>query len=78
MKRYRPWLVGLVLAVAYFAVFETLAFTSPDTHASLSNAVATIGHNWPLSIWFCGYFAGMLSAHFFWPWRDNPMGKGGG
>lgn len=77
MKRYLPWIIGLALAITYFAVFETLAFTAPDTHASLSNAVSTLG-KWPMTIFFCGQFAGILQSHFFWAWRDNPLGKGGG
>lgn len=78
MKRYAPWIIGLVLVVAYFAVFETLAFTNPATHASLSNFVSTIGRDWPMSIFVCGFVCGGGAVHFFWAWRDNPMGKGGG
>lgn len=78
MKRYLPWIIGLALAVVYFTVWETLAFTAPATHASLSNAVSSIGYHWPPAIFFCGQFVGLLQAHFFWAWRDNPMGKGGG
>lgn len=77
MRKYIPWLVGIAIVLVYFAVFETLAFTAPATHASLSNFISTLGQ-WPLFIFLCGQLCGVLSAHFFWPWRDNPLGKGGG
>lgn len=78
MKKAWPWLAGLLGALVYFGYFETMAFLHPDQYDTLSFTVSTIGAKWPLAIWFCGFFAGGLSAHFFWPWAANPMGKGGG
>lgn len=78
MKKAWPWAIGLLFAVTWFTVFETKAFTDPADYDSLSHVVSTIGAKWPLAIFICGQFCGVLSAHFFWAWRDNPMGKGGG
>lgn len=78
MKRVWPWLLGVVLAVAYFAYFETMAFVHPEQYDTLSHVVSTMGAHWPLSIYICGCFSGGLSVHFFWAWSANPMGKGGG
>jgi hypothetical protein len=78
VKRYLPWVVGTVGAVLYFVIFETLAFRDPEHWATLSNAVATVGLRWPLAIFLMGFFAGGLSVHFFWPWKKNPLGDGGG
>lgn len=78
MKKAWPWAVGLVGSLAYFGYYETMAFVHPDQYDTLSHVVSTIGAKWPLAIWICGAFAGGLATHFFWAWRDNPMGKGGG
>lgn len=78
MKKKLPWFVGLILAIVYFAYYETMAFIHPDQYDTLSHTIAEIGAKWPLAIWFCGYFAGGLSVHLFWPWTANPLGKGGG
>lgn len=78
MKKTWPWLVGLVGVVAWFGYFETEAFVHPEQYDTLSNVVSTIGAKWPLAIFLCGYLAGALSVHFFWPWAANPLGKGGG
>ena len=77
MKNW-PWIVGVFAAIAFFAVFEGIAFAHPDRVNTLSRAVATLGARWPLSIFLMGMFAGILAAHFFWPWKDNPLGDGGG
>jgi len=73
-----PWIIGTLLAIAFFAVFEGLAFAHPDRLNSLSHFIATIGARWPLSIWIMGVFCGILAAHLFWPWSGNPIGGGGG
>lgn len=78
MKRWLPWAIGLAGAVAYFGYFETMAFIHPESYDSLSHVVSTIGHGWPLSIFIMGNFTGGLSVHFFWAWKKNPMGDGGG
>lgn len=78
MKRNLPWIVGILGAIVFFAVFEGLAFAHPDRFNTLSNFIATLGARWPLSIFLMGFFAGGLAVHFFWPWQANPLGKGGG
>ncbi|MDE2020006.1 MAG: hypothetical protein KGJ13_06710 [Patescibacteria group bacterium] len=78
MKKRLPWFVGTIGAILFFGYYETQAFIHPDHYATLSNTVATIGHAWPISIFFMGQFSGILAAHFFWPWKANPEGEGGG
>jgi hypothetical protein len=78
MRKTWPWIVGLLAVVAYFGYFEAMALVHPDQYDTLSHAVATVGAKWPLAIWLCGVFTGVLGSHFFWPWAANPMGKGGG
>lgn len=78
MKKAWPWLVGLVAVIGWFGYWETMAFVHPDQYDTLSHVVSTIGASWPLAIFICGFFAGGLAVHFFWPWKDNPLGKGGG
>jgi hypothetical protein len=73
-----PWIILTLLAIAAFAVFERRAFRHPDRQNTLSHFIASIGANWPLSIWLMGLFAGILAAHFFWPWCANPLGHGAG
>lgn len=72
------WILGVLGAIAFFAVFEALAFAHPDRVNTLSHAIATLGARWPFSIFIMGFFSGTLAAHFFWPWADSPEGKGGG
>jgi hypothetical protein len=61
-----PWIIGLILAVAFFAYFEKRAFDFPNSQNTLSRAIYNIGQSWPLSIWIMGLFAGSLATHFFW------------
>lgn len=62
------WIVGLLGAIGFFAVFEARAFRHPDRQNSLSRFVYNIGSKWPLSIWLMGVFCGGLAVHFFWHW----------
>ena len=73
-----PWILGTLGAIAFFAVFEALAFKHPERFNSLSRFIAGMGAKWPLSIFLMGLFCGILAAHFFWPWAANPLGAGGG
>jgi len=73
-----PWIIGALAAIAFFAVFEFLAFRHPDRINTLSRCIASLGQTWPLSIFLMGLFAGILASHFFWPWAANPLGTGGG
>lgn len=61
------WILGAVISVAWFAVFETISFNHPDRMNTLSRSVATLGARWPLSIFLLGLFVGVLASHFFWP-----------
>ncbi len=78
MKRMLPWIIIAVVNVILFAIFETLGFISPEHFATLSYTVSKIGHDWPFSIWLAGNLTGGLAVHFYWAWRANPMGDGGG
>lgn len=60
------WLIGLAAAVIFFAAVESLAFRHPERQWTLSRGIATMGKNFPLSIWICGVFAGGLAVHFWW------------
>lgn len=73
-----PWILGTLGAIAFFAYFEWRAFQHPERQNTLSRYIAMTGKNWPLSIFLMGMFAGILAAHFFWPWCANPLGQGGG
>ena len=55
-----------------------MAFVHPDQYSTLSYTVSSIAAKWPFFIVLVSFTAGTLSAHFFWPWAANPMGKGGG
>ena len=61
-----PWIIGLVLAIAFFAYFEKRAFDFPKSQNTLSRAIYNLGQSWPLSIWLMGMFAGALATHLFW------------
>jgi hypothetical protein len=58
--------MGLIGAIAFFSAIEGLALKYPTSQWTLSRAIATLGQNFPLSIWICGVFAGTLATHFFW------------
>lgn len=73
-----PWIVGAIIFVAWFAVFEFYAFKHPNRINTLSTAVATLGARWPLSIFLFGLLIGGLAVHFWWPWAANPLGPGTG
>lgn len=72
-----PWIIGALSAIAFFAVFEYRGLAHPDRQNTLSRCVAQIGASWPLSIWIMGLFCGILAAHFFWAWPQNPLAGGG-
>lgn len=63
-----PWLIGLAIAIAFFAWFEARAFRHPERQNSLSRWIYDLGSKWPLSIWIMGAMAGGLAVHFFWHW----------
>jgi predicted outer membrane lipoprotein len=63
-----PWIIGTLLAITFFVIFEALAFKHGSRTNSLSHAVYTVGAKWPLSIFLMGMFAGGLAVHFFWHW----------
>lgn len=63
-----PWVIGILIAIAFFVWFEARAFRWPDRQNSLSRWVYDIGAKFPLAIWIMGAFAGGLAVHFFWHW----------
>lgn len=72
-----PWIIGTLLAIAFFAVFEARAFRHPDRQNTLSRFVWFLGQKFPLSIFIMGMFAGGLAVHFFWHWcPDQGLGTG--
>ena len=74
-----PWIIGTLIAIAFFAYFEWRAFKYPLRQNTLSRFLWTIGQNWPLSIWIMGVFAGVLACHLFWNWDPrclSSMGNG--
>jgi len=72
-----PWLIGLLLAIGFFAYFEKRAFDFPKAQNTLSRAIYNLGQSWPLSIWLMGMFAGGLAVHFFWHWDPNCISSAG-
>jgi hypothetical protein len=70
------WLMGLVMAITFFAMVETYAIRYPTNQWTLSHCIAWLGVNFPLSIWICGVFAGAMAVHFFWPYC--PFGASSG
>lgn len=78
MKRTWPWAVALIVFLLWFGYWETMGFLHPDQYATLSYTVSSIAAKWPFFIVIVSFTAGTLSAHFFWPWAANPLGKGGG
>lgn len=72
-----PWIVGTLVAILFFAIFEGLAFAHPDRINTLSRAIATLGSRWPFSIYLMGFFSGTMAAHLFWAWPGNPESGGG-
>jgi hypothetical protein len=53
-----PWIIGTVIAIAFFAYFEKRAFDFPNSQNTLSRWIYDIGKNWPLSIWLMGMGSG--------------------
>jgi hypothetical protein len=72
-----PWIIMTLLAIAGFAYFEWRAFAHPERQNTLSHFIATIGAQWPMSIWLMGVGTGILASHFFWAWPQNPIAGGG-
>jgi hypothetical protein len=78
MRKNLPWIVGIFLAICFFAYFESAAFAHPDRYNTLSHFIASIGATWPFSLVLFGMFIGGLSVHFWWSWKASPMGDGEG
>ena len=72
-----PWIIGALLAIVFFVVFERYAFNHPNRQHTLSMWVFTIGARWPLSIFLMGMFVGGLAVHFFWHWCPAGSLNGG-
>jgi hypothetical protein len=71
-----PWILGTLMAIAFFAYFEVRAFRHPDRQNTLSRWIYTIGSTWPLSIFIMGSFSGGLAVHFFWHWCPDAKSVG--
>ena len=41
-----PWIIGALLAVVFFIVFEARAFRHPERQNTLSRAIWTLGEKW--------------------------------
>jgi predicted permease len=72
-----PWIIGTLLAIAFFAYFEARAFRYPQRQFTLSHWIFTIGSTWPLSIFLMGMLCGGLAVHFFWHWCPAGSISGG-
>lgn len=74
-----PWIVGIFLAIAYFAYFEWRAFEYPKAEDTLSRFIYNITTQFPLTLFWMGMFVGTLSSHFWWHWNPaiTPNGVGG-
>lgn len=77
-----PWIIGLVLFLAWFGYWETKALMSPrpdtsKTNWTLSYFVYTIGAHFPLSIFLMGLIVGGLAVHFYWHWCPAGSIQGG-
>jgi hypothetical protein len=73
-----PWIVGAMLAIAFFSYFEARALQHPFRQNTLSRWIYTLGKNWPLSIFLMGMFCGGLAVHFWWHWCPDVMPPGVG
>ncbi len=78
MNMNAPWIIGTLVAIAFFAYFERRAFAHPDRQNTLSRFIWSIGQSWPLSIFLMGLFCGGLAVHFFWNWCPQLMLPGHG
>ena len=63
-----PWIIGIIAAIVFFAIFERRALRHPHRQNTLSKFIAELGSAFPLSIFLMGMFAGGLAVHFFWRW----------
>lgn len=60
------WIIGVTVAVLYFAVFEYLGFKYPTRFNTLSHAVYEVGYHWTFAVFLMGGFSFGLATHFFW------------
>jgi hypothetical protein len=69
------WSTWIFMIGVSFGMLEWWGWQEGNT---FSRYVSTVGATWPLSIFLIGLVTGIMAAHFFWPWKDNPLGKGDG
>ena len=72
-----PWIIGTLIAIAFFAFFEWRAFAYPLKQNTLSRWIYNMGQNWPLSIFLMGMLCGGLAVHFFWHWDPACISSAG-
>jgi uncharacterized integral membrane protein len=72
-----PWIVGGLVFLVFFAIFEYRGLAHWQRQHSLSRFVWIIGQKWPLSIALWGLVFGGLLVHFFWNWCPATTGTGG-
>lgn len=63
-----PWLIGLVIIIAFFAVFEVRAVRNPDKQHTLSRFIYNTVHDRPVTIYLLGMLTGILIVHLFAHW----------
>ena len=80
MSDYITWTVVGLVWVVLFVVFETRAFLEPNNpnRVTLSRFMATIGAQFPLSIFMIGLVVGGLGVHFWWHWCPAGVAAQGG
>jgi hypothetical protein len=61
-----PWIVGGVVALIFFFIFEARAIRHPERYNTLSLFLVDLGQRWPISIFFMGALVGALTVHLFY------------
>jgi hypothetical protein len=68
MTKDLPWLIGLFVALVFFAVFEARAIWHPDKQNTLSRFVYNTVHDRPVTIYLMGGFTAALIIHLLAHW----------
>jgi hypothetical protein len=63
MTKDLPWLIGLGVAIIFFAIFEARALWHPDRQNTLSRFVYNAVHNRPVTTYMMGMFTALLMVH---------------
>jgi hypothetical protein len=65
MTKDLPWLIGLTVAVLFFAIFEARAIWHPDRQNTLSRFIYNKFHDRPITVYFTGMLTAVLVVHLF-------------